>query len=138
MILVKIYQNLFYRFYSFHVWMFKGKHKPQDFGYLLLGVLISFNFLTLLLILETLTGIKISNLWLSYRLTFAILMLILTEILGYFFVRKNKAYLKIIKEFKKESAAERKKYSKLAIVYFAATFLLAFLSAIVWSLTKKT
>lgn len=138
MILIKIYQNLFYRVYSFHVWMNKGKHGPMDSAYLLVGVFFMFNFLTFLLVLETLTELKIFKFFIEYKLTFAISFLVMVEILGYFFVRRNKAYLKIIKEFKKESVAERKKYSTLAIIYFVATFLFVILSTMVWGLTNKT
>ncbi len=110
----------------------------MDSAYLLVGVFFMFNFLTFLLVLETLTELKIFKFFIEYKLTFAISFLVMVEILGYFFVRRNKAYLKIIKEFKKESVAERKKYSTLAIIYFVATFLFVILSTMVWGLTNKT
>ena len=130
MIFIEIYRNLFYRFYSFHVWLNGGKYGPHDSAYLFLGVLIMFNIFTILMVFQILTGIVILAFLIKYQLIFAVSMLVLTEILGYFLIRRNKEYLKIIKKFKKESEAERKKYSKFAIVYAVATFLIWILSVI--------
>ena len=108
--IVNFYQYLFYKFYSWHVFLHKGKYFPHNTAWMTISLIESFNFLNLLMMLQILTGYQFIKLFFSdsgVKTSSMIIIYLVFNFFDYFFLMKNKKYIKIVKRYEKEDRASR-------------------------------
>ena len=134
----KAYQYLFYRIYVWYEKKFGEKEMPYITASSFSGMFVLLNLVTLVFLIQLITGIRLVELFFEsgYNVVIVISFVVVAEVVNYYVLFRKKKYLKLIKEFKKETTAENKRNLKLCYIYTLGSILALFLVSFALSFYK--
>ncbi len=118
------YNYLFYKFYSWHLWLHKGYYCPQNTACITLSFFVCVNLLTLSILTQLLIGYGFNQIGKYKQLIIIVPCIILA--MNYVFFLKNKRYTKIINQFKNEDIKKSRLGNIFVLIFILSSFFFGF------------
>lgn len=126
----RAYKYTFYKLYIWYLNTFGKRASPQDSAMLIITALTFINILTVLAILQGITGINFMTIG-EWPVEYLLLLAFIYMAIHHFILLYNKRYKNIIHEFEVETEEQRKKGTLWVVLYIIGTHLLLIISGFI-------
>ena len=125
----RAYRYIYYRIYAWQLETWGEKEKPHDKGVLGIALLTFFNVLTLLAVLQCITGIEFTEIG-AWPVEYLVVLILCHTAVHYYILFSKKRYKHIIAEYSQKNKAYHRRYTKWVVAYVVGSPILLLLSGL--------